>query len=406
MTALATLPQTVPLTAQQRMRAIQYELMQQFLERDEIIEAIIVTLLARENGLIFGEPGTGKSDLLEELCRRILGGKYARFLMDRMMDKSEFMGMFDLPRYEQTGEWGRNITDTILDAVVSLIDEVDKCGPAVTTPLLTAINEHMGKPAGQWIPIPLLSAYGAANAPLEPGQEAFGDRFLTWLVSERIKQADNYVALLRSAVTPRKPEHPTTIDLDELMHVVEVEVPAIPVPDAVFEAMYRLRTELEADGIEPSDRRMKKAVRLLQAKAWLEGRDIVEEDDIAILRHVVWSRQEDRAKIAAKVLTYTGPVTRLAIKLMSAVAEHRASIDELVAMKESMETRASHGGRMQAAIREMQGQLDAAYADARSKGRNTSRLDEVQQEIKELHVQVYVVCMNTPEAGARRLIGV
>lgn len=398
------IPAVGPNATQVKVKQIEAELRHEFLEREDHVEAFWLALLSANNGIAFGEPGTGKSLLLETLCRCITDAKYGRWLMDRQMDKSELVGMFDLPAYEKTGVYSRNITDTLLDCNIGFFDEVGKTGPGVTTPLLTAINEHIGKPAGEWIDLPIITAFGATNEELDPDQAAFEDRFLIKLVFDRLKSDDNVMALLRSATNSRAPQVRTTITLAELRDAIDNQVPHIEVPDSVLQAVTALRRELETEGFFPSDRRLRACVRVLQAKAWMEGRDVVLEDDIAVLRHILWDRMEHRTKVARLVLGHTGPVTRASLTLMTAITELTARIQVLEG--ESLEDRAGAGGRMLGDIKELEAQIAKVRTEAVAKGRDTSRLTEVDHELSLAHVQVYVRCMNTPEAAARRMIGV
>lgn len=406
LTATAAPAATSLTEAQVAMKAIEGELKAQFLERDDHAEGYVLGVMSGENVLGYGDVGTGKSDMVHSFASHVVDAKYGWWLMDRQMDKSEFLGPMDLPRYKKTGEYARNTKNTLYDSHFIFLDEAEKAGAGVKVPMLTAINEGMGKPDGEWVKLPKISAFAAINTELEKGDEAFGDRFLIKLVFERIKGADNYIALLESSVTPRVSPHPTTISLPVLKHAIDFEVPAVIVPRAIYVAMWELRCELAAAQIFPSDRRSKKSIRVLQAAAWLDGRDTVELDDLAVLRHIMWDDKDLRQKVGGIVLKHTGPVTRKAITIMQAIAEAYDELNKLVAEDESGETKAAGGARIQAKITELRGQLTSARTEAGGSIKSLMRLDEVDLELKELHVQVYVQCMNTPEAGARRMVGI
>jgi MoxR-like ATPase len=402
MTALATAPAPT-LTTAQKVKSIEIEISYELIERAEMVHAAIVAMMSRTNGIAYGLPGTGKSLLYDLLARRI-NGRYRRILMDRQMDKSEFMGMFDLPNYEKTGEYSRNTTGTAIDADVLVLEEVGKTGPAVTTPMLMLLNEHKAKPGTTEIDVDLLVAFGTSNEELEAGQEAFGDRFPVKLVFDYIKSADGFMALLDSALKPRRVDDPTFVTADEIRDAVANEVPAIKVPLGVREELAGLRADLAAESIYPSDRTWYLTVRMLQACAWLESRDTVLEDDIAFLRHVLWSKQEERKKVGQLVMAHTGPVARLAITLLTSVRESEALLDDLATRGESLETRSAAGGKIQGDINKMNRKLADARTEATAKGRNTAQLDEVEQRVKELHFRVLTECLNMPERGARSLV--
>ena len=58
----------------QKFLQIEQELKKTYFERDEEVHGSIVALLARQH-VLFGPPGTAKSQLVEDLCARI-GGNY------------------------------------------------------------------------------------------------------------------------------------------------------------------------------------------------------------------------------------------------------------------------------------------------------------------------------------------
>jgi MoxR-like ATPase len=57
---------------------------------------------------------------------------------------------------------------------------------------------------------------------------------------------------------------------------------AVTVPDGMMCALEQLRKDLKAKGIAASDRRWVQSLSLLRARALLDGRSTVEEDDLLI----------------------------------------------------------------------------------------------------------------------------
>jgi MoxR-like ATPase len=59
------------MTGPEKLKKIRDELRQTFLERAELIDGALAALLSSHHILIIGPPGTAKSMLADELCRRI-----------------------------------------------------------------------------------------------------------------------------------------------------------------------------------------------------------------------------------------------------------------------------------------------------------------------------------------------
>jgi hypothetical protein len=79
-------------------------------------------------------------------------------------------------------------------------------------------------------------------------------------------------------------------------------------------AFLKLRKALAAKGITASDRRWMQCLILLQAHALIEGRNMVKEDDLPILEHVLWNTPEQRADIKKQVGQLANPVAAKALE--------------------------------------------------------------------------------------------
>src|SRR5262245_35886569 len=84
-------PRAVP-SPRDLLRTIRDELQQQFLERGELIDGALVGLLAGQHLLVIGPPGTAKSMLADEVCRRITGARYFQWLLTRFTTPEELFG--------------------------------------------------------------------------------------------------------------------------------------------------------------------------------------------------------------------------------------------------------------------------------------------------------------------------
>src|SRR5262245_48982491 len=72
MIAMSTTPNLASIKPSlDKLQAIERELAVSLIERDEVIRASLVALLARQHLVVLGPPGTAKSALVTELARRI-----------------------------------------------------------------------------------------------------------------------------------------------------------------------------------------------------------------------------------------------------------------------------------------------------------------------------------------------
>lgn len=398
-----TAPANAPvITTHALLRQLESELNLRFFERRDAINAVLICLLARQHGFVLGPPGTAKSELLEMVCRAIVGAKYWRILLDRQMGKEESFGQIDQPLFLQTGEWRRDTADTLADAHVALLDEVGNTGPSVLNAYLTAMNERMFKAGKTWDDIPLLSAFGASNYVLEDGMEAMWDRFPVRFSVGDIVEDGNFLAMLEMAAGQRpQADVTTTIPLPMLQQAIRVEVPSIFIPAHVFDAVRQLRSDLAAEQIKASPRRWAQSTRLLKASAYLAGRSEVDEDDLSIFRHVLWDVPEQAAMVERKVLGFTSAVSKAAIELAERVDAVMIEVEKRKA--KSLAERALYGADAMHALGLVEGDLDAAISRATDEDRTTAPLEEVRAALIQAEIAVYVVCMNTPEERAKAM---
>src|SRR5262249_48798923 len=86
--------------ALETLRRIREELEQSFVERTDVITGALVALLSRSHVLLVGPPGTAKSMLADELCKRIGGAAYFQWLLTKFTTPEEVFGAISLKGLE------------------------------------------------------------------------------------------------------------------------------------------------------------------------------------------------------------------------------------------------------------------------------------------------------------------
>jgi len=272
---------------------IQKALCLQYNEREEVVEGMLVALIARQHALLIGPPGTGKSALVSSLTNRITGSNYFQWLLTRFSTPEELFGPVSLKELEQ-GVYKRNTASKLPEAHISYLDEIFKGNSAILNALLTVINERIYYNNGGIEQCPLMTLIGSSNEYPEEGEglEALFDRFLIRFEVDYIGEEQSFLSMLRGS-SPL----PADMSLEEL-YQLQFYSDTVEIPDEVFDTLGKIRNELKDEGIRPSDRRFKQSLSVIRAKAVLDGRDQARVDDVMILKNSLWERPEQRGKVS------------------------------------------------------------------------------------------------------------
>ena len=112
-------------------QTIEQELSLGFLEREELIHAIMLTVLARQHAAIIGPPGTGKSALINDFCARLTGPQggpqggaaFFVYLMTKQTNEEEIFGPPDVAAF-RTGKYQRVLDRRLATAHIAFLDEL------------------------------------------------------------------------------------------------------------------------------------------------------------------------------------------------------------------------------------------------------------------------------------------
>jgi len=278
------------------LRTIREELRQTFLERDALIDGALVALVAAQHVLVVGPPGTAKSMLADEVCRRLDGARYFQWLLTRFTTPEELFGAVSLKALEQD-DYRRLTTHKLPEAHIAFLDEIFKASSSILNTILTLMNERRFHNGREVATVPLLTLFAASNElPEDDELLALHDRFLLRFVVDYLEEDFRFLKLLQA----RPPEVRTTLPLAALEQA-RAEAAALPVPGDVLRTMTDIRRELRAKNVVVSDRRYAQAVGVLRAHAYLAGHEAVADEDVAFLEHVLWRDPAERAQVRAVI---------------------------------------------------------------------------------------------------------
>ena len=364
------------MSVRETLRTIRDELGQLFLERSEVIDGALVALLGGHHVLIIGPPGTAKSMLADELCRRLGGATYFQWLLTKFTTPEELFGAVSLSALERD-EYRRVTALKLPEAHIAFLDEVFKANSSILNAILTLINErrfHNGRAVET---VPLITLFGASNElPEDDELQALYDRFLLRFVVSYIDEDFRFLKMLQA----RPPAARTTLSLDAL-HAAQAQAAAVAVPDAIYSALADLRRELGRSQIVSSDRRYRQAIDVLRAHAYLNGRERVADDDLFFLEHLLWRDPSEHAEVRNTIHRLLRGYVDEAKALLYQTRELR---DYAHRQWESNELRGRAVVEAHTKIRHILAKVDGLIDGARGAGRPIDAVEAVRSEIESI----------------------
>ncbi len=403
--------------AQQIQTAIK-EQKETFFERAPVIEVLWLAILARMNPFLLSPPGAAKSMLVRDTCSRIIdtpnGGEaaYWETLFHKFLTVDDMFGPIDMVAFDKQNVWHRKVEGYLPTAILGFGDEIWKSSEAVVNVLLAITNEHIVHVNSQPMDVPLLAFATASNEmpDLSTAVGALWDRMQFRVVLDYVQDEANFDKLLQLAagdIAPLDKSKRTNIELTDLTKAVYEEVPAITVSSDMRDAVRTLKNTLahppagdDSPAIKVSDRKWVQVIQALKANAYLNGRTAVDDDDLQVMRWMLWETPELIGPVERKVLQLASPQTAIAVQLIDECEQIMAGVNSLKG--QATGKKAQHGAEWNNNLRRMFKELAKSEQEARAAGRSVTKLTEARERMTDTRKAVLVECLNVPAAAADR----
>lgn len=296
-----------------RLETIIEHLNKGLVDREEHIKLALLTMLSGENLILIGPPGTAKSEIARRLNSIIKGGNYFEYLLTKFTTPEELFGPLSIKELEKD-RFKRQTESYLPQAHIGFLDEIFKANSAILNSLLTLVNERLFHNGAVKEETELLSIISASNElPIGDSElEALYDRFLTRIVVDNVGH-DRLHELIYADTSFNGIAEELSFSVDEIKEFHEMAA-LVQIPDNIARLLISIKKELddelqsddgedEESGFERiSDRRFKKAIKLLKSSAYSNGRDVVNLLDVSLLYHCFWNSPEKRDRVKEVVL--------------------------------------------------------------------------------------------------------
>jgi MoxR-like ATPase len=310
---------------------------------ERTVEARMMELAAVSgtNIHLLGPPGTAKSLGLREYSKCMIGSAYFEKAMNAGMPADAIIGAYDMAKFAKSGEFTRNVDGHLPTADVGFIDEMFRAnGPAqdALLPMANSEERQFEFNGGMHRSGLLLFASASNHMPDADNEQAQAlvDRITLVLHVDRLKSKDSFKELIRRHHARTIANLEGTWEQDRVTITVEQVREAQrqckyvdKTRDDFLDSLATLRDNVFREGLSVSDRRWVELVRVMQAVAWMNGRDYCTPEDCAIAEFGI-ATDPDHVGVAHKlVLPFLGRFETEAVEKAQEAAGPLATWAEL-----------------------------------------------------------------------------
>ncbi len=160
----------------EKIREAYLKMQSMFYKLEDEITGIFISLLSRENYVLIGPPGTGKTTLIYTLSK-LLNAKWFYRQLTKFTDLEEILGPIDIAELLK-GRVVRIYANSIVESDLALLDEIFNASSAILNTLLSILNERVIYDGDKVIPVKTWTVYASSNrVPEDEELQALYDRF-------------------------------------------------------------------------------------------------------------------------------------------------------------------------------------------------------------------------------------
>ena len=299
----------------QKILALLNELNHGLVEREQTLKTALLTVLAGENIVLIGPPGTGKSLIARRIAESFAhenDNGYFEYLLTKFSTPEEIFGPLSISELKQD-RFKRNTEGYLPSVKLAFLDEIFKASSSILNALLTILNERLYHNGAQAEKVPLQALIAASNE-LPTDQEelnALYDRFLVRVFVDYVSE-QNLPLLFAHSEPPSIQTHIIADDIAQIKNAVQ----SVTIPEDIAAAIQQLwvqhKDTFKEDRREYlSDRRLKKVLHLLRVSAVTNGRKQLDLSDVLLLKDCLWNHQDNAPKVHELIIKTVQSCSRL-----------------------------------------------------------------------------------------------
>lgn len=274
--------------------------------KEDIIKTSLLSILAQENLILFGPPGTAKSEISRRISSVIDTGNYFEYLLTKFTTPEEIFGPLSIKELKEDRFYRK--TEGYLPTVqIGFLDEIFKANSSILNTLLTIMNEKVFHNGSKKENTNLISLIGASNEDPSDDVElnALYDRFLIRKVVEYV-QDDELNKFFDISNEKFKLNENLKITLKEIQEIEE-NLNEVTIPNEIRDIIIKIKLDLKDEfknnsQEDISDRKFMKTLKLLKISAYTNERTQVDISDVLLLKNCLWNNPENQKVVSDTII--------------------------------------------------------------------------------------------------------